>query len=141
MTKKARIAELEQRIEQLETELANLRGQPMLLCGRVPHPMIPARPSDNPCPGEPGPHYWDPHRSSTGDPLPEPPSTICAADVTHSVLPKSSPPRFIVCKPADTEAVRHAVDATFGFPSMADTRQAIEALSVWEPDGTITSLL
>ncbi len=120
MTKKARIAELERRIEQLETELANLRGQPMLIYGRVPHGIEPMGiPDVEPGPSEPGSHYWDPHRSSTGDPLPEPPiTTICAADVTH-----------IVCKPADTEAVRHAVDITFGFPS------------VGEPDGTITSLL
>ncbi len=129
MNKKARIAELERRIEQLETELANLRGQPMLLYGRTPHPMIPARPPGNPCPGEPGPHYWHPHRLSTGDPLPELPITTCAADVTHSSLPKARPPRFIVCKPADAEAMRHAIGVTLGFPS------------VGEPDGTITSLI
>ena len=130
MTKKARIAELERRIEQLETELANLRGQPMLLYGRVPHGIEPMGiPDVEPGPGEPGPHYWDPHRPSTGDPLPELPSTTCAADVTHSVLPESPSPRFIVCKPADVEAVRHAIGVTFGFPS------------VGEPDGTITLLI
>lgn len=39
MTKKARIAELERRIEQLETELANLRGKPMLVYGRASYPL------------------------------------------------------------------------------------------------------
>ncbi len=111
MTKKARIAELERRIEQLETELANLRGQPMLLYGRVPHGIEPMSiPDVEPGPGEPGPHYWDPHRPSTGDPLPEPPiTTICNSGARHTVW------------------VGSHID--LGFPSVAG------------PDGTIISLI
>lgn len=45
MTKKAYIAELELEIERLKDELANLRGQPMLLYGRVIQPYLPV-----PCP-------------------------------------------------------------------------------------------
>ncbi len=74
MTKKARIAELERRIEQLETELAELR-------------------------------------------------------LAGTFIDARSPTRFIVCKPADVGAVRHAIGVTLGFPS------------VGEPDGMITSLL
>lgn len=40
MTKNERIAELERRVSELETELASLRGQPMLMYGRVVQPAV-----------------------------------------------------------------------------------------------------
>ena len=99
MTKKQRIAELERRIDQLETELANLRGQPMLVYGRAPHGIEPMSiPDVEPWPSEP---------IHTGTPL---------------------PPRFSVCWPADVGAVRHAIGVTLGFPSVGEPDGTITSL-------------
>ncbi len=83
MTKKQRIAELERRVKELRREIVELR-QERFDDARPPYPpsrgWVYRREIDDPVP-------WYPVRLTTGTPLPEPPSTtICAADVTHSVL-------------------------------------------------------